>query len=151
TELMASTHMRRGRRDREAVMSPYASPASGWRNPGLLVVPALVVFCFLFGAFYAFSAPLLGAVYAAPLAVLALVVIWAPPAARTAPIKSLAPLTWAFLVVLVMWPPYLGFQVKGTPWITPIRMVGTPLFLVLLICFSTYKQFRAELAETLGA
>jgi hypothetical protein len=149
---MAVTHGRRQRRaDREAILSPYTVPNNGWRHFSFWLVPALSLFCFIYGIIYAYTTPFLLVACAAPLAGLALVAIWALPDAKTAPVRSIAPLTLALLVVMIMWPRYLGLQFPGTPWITPMRMIEAPLVLFFLVSLSTSKQFRSELWEVIKA
>src|SRR5258708_40301305 len=103
------------RRRSPAIMRPYWVPGKGWRYPGFWLAPGLALFCFVYGGFFALTVPALIVVCVAPLAVLALLVIWALPDAGAAPVRTLAPLAVAFVIVLIMWPPYPCFQVAGTP------------------------------------
>ena len=74
----------------------------------LVIIVVMVLFCFIYGAFYAITAPILIVAFVAPIALLAMIIIWALPEARSAPVKVLAPLLYAYWIANIMWPNYLG-------------------------------------------
>lgn len=79
---------------------------------------------------------------AAPLAVAALLIIWALPEAATIPEKSLSRVFFAFFVIILVWPNYISIVIPGLPWISLRRMFGAVTALLLLVSLSTSKDFR---------
>jgi hypothetical protein len=131
----------------------YATdPDSGNRRAARIAILAVVtVFCFFYGLMFAAFAPGLLLPLLAPVVLLAGLVVWALPVARTAPTRSVEALFFAFLIALVAWPNYLALSLPGLPWITMQRLAGGPLVLLFLICVSTSKSFRDELGAVLRA
>jgi O-Antigen ligase len=115
----------------------------------ILFWPGLVIFCLLYGMSFALFMPFLVVVIAIPIAVMAFLVIWALPEARTAPTAPLVFLFFAFFVSLVLWPTYLGLTLPSLPWITPLRITGIPMALCLLVCVSSSADFRSKVATAL--
>lgn len=142
---------------RALARSPIQEPYQGAKRPGWLRVlpwllfPPFGVFCFLYGGFFALTAPYLIVQMAMPLGILALLVIWALPDTRTAPTKPLEFLFFAYLVGLVLWPNYLGFSFPGLPWITVMRLTGFPAVFLLILCVSVSKEFRRQVGDALRA
>lgn len=105
-----------------------------------------LAFCILLGFFYglcfAIFPPQLYVWLAAPILVLALLVIWALPDGSAPPARSLRFLVFAYMISLASWPNYLAIALPGLPWITIARLISFPLFLVLCIGASTSKSFR---------
>jgi hypothetical protein len=110
----------------------------------------LAVFCLIYGFIYALMAAGGVTIFAAPVAVLALLVIWALPETDRAPVRSIEIFLFSFLVVLAGWPNYLALALPGLPWITFQRLTLAPLLLLLLICLSTSPTFRANLKSALS-
>lgn len=136
---------------RPIVIKPYSTPAWGWRRWVKPAVSLPLAFFFLvYGFFYALTTPYLFMAFAAPIGVLALVAIWALPDLKHAPTRTMHYLFFAFFVCLILWPNYLAIALPGLPWITLLRLTGIPMALLLLICISTSKTFRRELAEILN-
>src|SRR3546814_11031678 len=77
-----------------------------------------------------------------PVIALGLLVIWALPETDWAPTKTLAWLLIAFLIALPLWPNYLAIALPGMPWITLLRIIGSPIILLLLISLSVPAEFR---------
>ena len=122
-----------------------------WKNhriiAGLLYAALLIVYGVaigMTGRFYLLQ-------LAVPLIVLAALVIWALPDAKNPPTNWIVFLLFAFIVALLSWPDYLAFAIPGLPWITAIRLVAFPLALVMLICLSVSRSFRAEMLTVLNA
>jgi len=113
----------------------------------LAVYVGLAAACFLYGFSYARFAPFLMVPFAVPLALLAILVIWALPSGDYAPTSALQPLYIAFFAALFIWPNYLAIGLPGLPWITLLRLTGLPLLFTLLICLSVSTQFRKHLLE----
>lgn len=116
-------------------------PALGW----LLVL----AFMALYGGAFALFMPALMLPMLLPFAVLALLVIWLLPEMQRPPIKTLAVLLFAYLIALLCWPDYLALTLPGLPWITAIRLTGTPLVLLLLLCLSVSSGLRGEIMAQL--
>ncbi len=115
-----------------------------------LILAGVVGFCLFYGMAFAFFAPYLLLLFAIPLALLALLVIWALPAARRAPTNLLTTLFFGYIVVLVMWPNYLALALPGLPWITASRLLGLPAFGVFLVCVSTSPQVVASITAAMN-
>lgn len=133
-------------------MKPYVDLRAPWRIASLIFTPiALALFCLVYGFFFALTAPYLLVAFAAPIAALALLAIWALPERRHVPTKTME---WFFsgaLICLVIWPNYLALVLPGLPWITATRLTGTPMALLFLIALSTSSTFRAQVANVAKA
>ena len=140
-------------RMRPFVLKPYSreAPLMWQRVLAWVGAPILVLTCLVYGFFYALTTPYLIPQFAAPVLILAAVTIWALPDLRTAPTRSMEFLFFAFLYLDILWPGYLAIVLPGLPWITPIRLAGFPLTLLLLVCVSVSKDFRAQTAQTIKA
>lgn len=136
----------------EAVQPPYTPDhrSPGFRLARLLIAVGLGVFCLLYGSAFALFGQYVIPLLSGPMIVLAMVVIWALPEARTAPTGVLVALLFAFVFFLVMWPNYIALARPGLPWITMVRLTGFPLTFVLLISLSTSKSFRRSLVQALA-
>ncbi len=118
---------------------------------GVLAMPALAVFCLIYGFFYAITAPTFIVACAVPLLVMAALIIWALPHQRTAPTLPIEFLLPAFFVALILWPNYLAVQLPGMPWITALRMIGLPMAGLLLVSLSVSPPFRKYVGESVTA
>ena len=133
---------------RSVILKPYTPDPErkAHKRMRLLVIVLVSLFCVSYGFAFALMAPYLMLPLLAPPVVLGLVVIWALPETRTAPMRSLVWLTFAFFIGLVCWPNYIAFAPPGLPWITMVRITGVPLVIVLLLCVSMSADFRARVA-----
>jgi len=136
-----------------AVLPLYHPQRSGLVTLGRRFVGlAVIVFVsMVYGLLSAILPPsmLLGA--AAPLAILALFVIWALPEADKAPTKLLLRCYVLFMILAIVWPNYLSLSVAGLPWISFRRLFGVLTTLLLLVCYSISPKFRRDMAVTLSA
>lgn len=138
------------RGSRSVILKPYAKPGPGrlWQAALLL---AFMGFCLFFGFFYALTTPYLIKQLVIPVVLLALITIWALPDTKSAPTGALYGLSFAFVIVLFLWPNYLAIALPGLPWITLMRLVGAPLALVLAISYSMSPDFRKQIKGALNA
>jgi hypothetical protein len=138
---------------RPVVLKPY----SGEQRPLLVRLlkmglwASLPLVLFIYGFAYALTTPWLILQFAAPLVVLALLVIWALPDSRYAPTGAMEGMFFAFFAALIAWPNYVALNLPGMPWITVQRLLGFPLLFLLLICVSISRDVRQKMAETLSA
>jgi O-Antigen ligase len=143
--------------------------ASRWRPPVLLpeyTVPhtslshglvrvvgysLAALFCFIYGAAFGVFAPggLIG-VLLIPLIALAVLVLWALPAMRVTPVRTLTGLFFFYTTAIALWPNYLAIALPGLPWVTLQRLADGPLVLVLLLCVKS-KDFTQRLGAILNA
>jgi hypothetical protein len=105
----------------------------------------------IYGRLYAKLPPDYLLLLIAPIAAMALLVIWVLPDRDTAPTRAMAHVLLAFFAVSVAWPDYLALQLPGLPWISFRRLFLLPTALLLLVCVSTNAKFRKELGETLNS
>ncbi|MET0270430.1 MAG: O-antigen ligase family protein [Sphingomonas sp.] len=124
---------------------------NGWRRRRLLVHAVLLAFAFLYGATFTLVGQFFIIQFIAPLAVMALLLVWLLPDTGRAPVMALERLMLSFIIALCAWPDYLAVALPGLPWITAIRLVGAPMALVLLICVSVSPDFRARMVVLLNA
>ena len=117
----------------------------------VLVFPALCLACLVYGFFFGLTAPFLMVPFAAPIALLSLILIWALPDQRSAPTLGIEFCFLTYFLCLGMWPDYLAIHFPGLPWITPLRMVGIPMAGLLLISLSVSPRFYRSLAESVTA
>lgn len=134
----------------EAVMAGYVHEAGGMRNRLLLLI-LLGATAFIYGLVFALSGTYVLMQLLAPFVVMAGLIIWLLPDTGRAPVRLLDRLLMTFVAVVIIWPNYLALALPGMPWITMIRLVAVPLAIVMLICLSTSKRFRSEMAEVLAA
>ncbi len=134
---------------RPVVLRPYVDLHSRWRKAGHLLIPLVMILaCFIYGFFFALTAPYLIVPFAAPVLALGLLAIWALPEVDKAPVKTLELLFSAGLMGLILWPNYLALSsLPGLPWITVVRLTIFPGAFVLLLCLSSSKNFRTHLTE----
>ncbi len=134
-------------------MKQYAPPpVRGWRRYARwLAMAAFTFFCFVYGFGFALTAPYLIVPFATPIAILAIIAIWALPGMRAAPERTVEALFFAYFVVLIVWPNYLAIALPGLPWLTLMRLTGIPMVVLLLVCVSVSQDFRTKLADTLSA
>ena len=130
------------------LIAAYRRPALGPVAIGVWVL-LLAVACGVYGWWFAVSAPRLMLPFAIPPVVLILLLIWSLPAGDYAPTKTLSGLFWAFFVAFILWPNYLAIALPGLPWLTLVRLINAPLVVLLLICVSVSKPFRARIADCL--
>lgn len=103
-----------------------------------------------YGGTFAAVAPLFMPPFAIPLAILGGLIIWALPKGDYAPKEALEPLFFAFFAALLLWPNYLAVALPGLPWLTMLRITGTPLIVCMLICLSSSDTFRARIGRALN-
>ncbi|QWC56612.1 hypothetical protein F7D01_05445 [Erythrobacter sp. 3-20A1M] len=139
-----------GRSARGPVLAGYHVPVR-FRAGTILGVLAYTGILIVYGVALTYFGPSVLMPLTAPLAILALVVIWALPDSARPPTRWLNALVFAFLVALLVWPDYLALALPGTPWITALRLTGVPLAVFLFICLSVSRAFRARLFEIVGA
>ncbi len=84
-----------------------------------------------------------------PLAIMALMIVWALPERETVPERQMEWLFWAFFISLFMWPNYLAIALPGLPWITAQRLFTAPLVLLMLVSLSTSPPFRERIKSVL--
>ena len=87
----------------------------------------------LVGALYGFLVSIFPvALYlylAAPIILLAGLVIWALPESESYPAAAIEQLFFAVFLSTVLWPSYLAIDLPGLPWITMVRLWAAPLFI----------------------
>ena len=135
------------------VLRPYrADPLSMSRRiRRTTLVLFLALFCFIYGAAFALLGQAIMVLFALPVALLALAVIWALPDMPNAPTGLLNGFFTAFFIALVIWPNYLALSLPGLPWITSQRLTAFPMVGLFLICLSVSRRFREELGRCLAA
>lgn len=133
---------------RPMVLRPYVDLHTRWRLAARFLVPAaLAVICLVYGFFFALTAPYLLVPMAAPVAILALMGIWALPENNKVPTGPLELFFSALLIGLILWPNYLALTLPGLPWITMIRLTGFPMAFFLLLCASMSPEFRQTVLD----
>lgn len=140
-------------RPSQDVLPVYHAQRSGWavaaRNSALLTIVVLVAI--VYGGLVAILPPPMLLGLAAPLSILAMLVVWALPNARRAPVQTLSRMFMVFLFCLILWPKYIVIAMPGFPAFSVRRLVGAIVFGVLLVCLSTSRSFREEMIRALRA
>ena len=132
------------------VLAGYYTP--GWLSRHRkLVLTATFAVLFFYSAFFLLIGRFLIVQFTAPLAILALLIIWALPERARIPDKMLTRFFIAFMVAMLIWPNYLALDVGPLPWITASRLIGVPMVLLLLICLSQSAEFRGVIKNALAA
>lgn len=139
------------RRRAQIVLKPYKANASlAWSIIQLAAMPALIIACFIYGFYFALTAPYLLVPFAVPIALLAALIIWVLPDQRRAPTLPIEFLFAAFMIFLIVWPDYLAISLTGLPWITMRRIVGLPLAALLLVSLSVSRDFRTYMKTSVN-
>ena len=137
---------------RPIVLRPYVDLHSRWRLAARFLVPiGLGALCLIYGFFFAITAPYLIVPLAAPIAVLALLAIWALPENNVVPTKAMELAFSGLIITLVLWPNYLALALPGLPWITMVRLTGFPMAFFLLISLSASTAFRRDVMSVADA
>ncbi len=133
------------------VLPVYHPERAGWSVAlrKLALFAGIVLLAIIYGFLAAILPPSLLVGAAAPLALLAMLVVWALPEARAAPTRALGHVYAAFVFVVIAWPNYLAVAVGGLPWISMRRLVGFVLTAILMISLSISKRFRQQMADVL--
>ena len=140
------------RRPRPPVLKPYSNNKTWQRQLlSLSFFPPLILFCLIYGFFFALTAPYLIVQFAMPIVLLSLLVIWALPDERAAPVTLMRFLLSSYIICLILWPNYLAVALPGLPWITFIRLTGIPLAFCLCIALSISGRFRFQLGQILNS
>jgi len=138
--------------DEAIVLRLYADADGRWPRRLRWLLPTLLgIFCLIYGFFFALTAPFLIVPMLAPLAILALLIIWALPYAVNPPTRTMAALFGCFFVASIVWPNYIAIALPGLPWITMLRLFGTPMAILLLVSVSTSSHFRQTMNQVLGS
>jgi hypothetical protein len=133
-----------------AVLPGYSTP--GWLSRHRkLVLTATFFVLFFYSAFFLLIGRFLIVPFTVPLAILALLIIWALPERDRIPDKALHWFFMAFMVATLFWPNYLALDLGPLPWITASRLFGVPMVLLLLICLSQSPDFRDIIKRSLAA
>lgn len=104
-----------------------------------------------YGAVFAATFPYMLVPMAVPAVLLTAMVIWALPENDNPPLKPVTPLLLAFTGAMYLWPNYLAIALPGLPWLTLLRIIGTPLTLLILVSLSMSPAFRKQLGGVLAA
>ena len=146
-----------GRWRRKTAGAPAPDVLAGYAKPGWLSRHRKLVFTITFVVLFFYSALflLIGRFlivpFTLPLAVLALLIIWALPERDKIPDGLLRIFFVAFMVAMLVWPNYLALDVAPLPWITAARLIGVPMVLLLLVCLSQSAQFRGSIKHGMTA
>lgn len=126
------------------VLAGYSKP--GWlgRHRKLVLMVTFVVL-FFYSALFLLIGRFLIVPFTVPLAIIALLIIWALPQRDKIPDALLRKFFVAFMVAMLVWPNYLALDVGPLPWITAARLIGVPMVLLLFVCLSQSKQFRGSI------
>ena len=139
--------------ERPQIRPEYKVPRNNRRRYawGGVLTASLLLFCFVLGAVFSFTAPYLIVPLSAPIVALALLCIWALPQLSAVPTRTMRGLFFVFLVSLVVWPNYLAVALPGLPWVTLTRLSAFPMALALLVSLAGSREVRTTLWKTLGS
>ncbi len=131
------------------VLRPYVDLNTGGRKAARYITPlVLTAACFVYGFFFALTAPALIVPFVAPVLVLALLGIWALPETHTVPLRTMEVFFILGLAGLIFWPNYLALSLKGLPWITVARLTIFPAVFLLLFSVSSSARLRKQILDS---
>lgn len=135
------------------VLPPYSRQWYPIRTSlfGLVGIAAVLLVASLLGFYLVVLPPQFRIFLVAPIAVLAMLVIWVLPDYHKPPIGMMTKAFFGFTIVAVVWPDYIAFNIPGLPWISMRRLLLAPMILALAISYSISSKFRTELREYLSA
>jgi hypothetical protein len=125
--------------------APVRASLLKWFVVGLIIFVGMV-----YGFLVAIFPMFLYLYMAIPIALLAVLVVWALPETDNPPVRAIEWLFWAFFLSLFLWPNYLAIALPGLPWITMVRLWSGPMLLLLLVGLSISPGLRGELMRILG-
>jgi hypothetical protein len=132
------------------LLAGYQKP--GWLSRHRKLVLTLTFFLlFFYTVFFLLIGRFLIVQFTAPLAIIALLIIWALPEREQIPDELLVGFFFAFMAAMLLWPDYLAITLPSLPWITAARLIGVPMTLLLLICISQSAAFRSIIKQAMSA
>jgi hypothetical protein len=140
----------RAKRQRLRVVLPPYTRLHTLRGPILKVaaLSVLPILCLAYGFFFGLTAPYLIIQFIVPIIILSFLVIWALPETGGWPSIFIELLYALFFIILLLWPNYIALSLPGLPWITFIRLISTPMSILLLVNLSTSRHFRRRTLES---
>ena len=88
---------------------------------------------------------------AVPLIVMLALILWKLPDLGTYPERTIDRFYFAYLVLLVLWPPYIVINLPGLPWLGLERIALFGLTLTMLYALATSSELRRQTATVAGA
>lgn len=141
-----------GRSEEDAAAQPLL--AGYHRSPPrfltFVAFGVLAACCLGYGLAFGIMAPQRMLPFAAPMVILGGLILWCLPPGEYAPTAAIEPFFIAFFGALLLWPNYLAIALANLPWITMLRLTGTPMVLVFLACISISASFRTYMREILS-
>ena len=132
-------------------MKPYVTR----RRPGpfsrVAFVSMLVFTAMIYGLMAVVMPIQLLSMMLTPFFILAAIIFWMLPDIGGVQINRMQSLLVAFLGFSIAWPNYLAFNLPGLPWITPTRIALFWLVGVFVLNFSTSRELRDGLRDTVSA
>jgi hypothetical protein len=144
-----------GMPDSKVILRPYRRDPEtrGHRRARRWAIGILAFFSFFWGLVFAFLAPALIVILAAPVIVLFLLTLWAMPDVSRAPSRAMGRLFLLYTSALILWPFYISISIphSGLPWISLTRLLDVPLSILFLTSVAASKELRHQIATALGA
>lgn len=82
---------------------------------------------------------------ALPIVAMLLLTLWMLPDRGVFPLGAIERTFSIYLVLMILWPVYIAFDVPGLPWITPTRLVLFALIFLFVYSVSTSAALRHQL------
>ena len=137
------------------ILPPYRRDpdTKGHRRARRWAVGLLGFFSLFWGLVFAFLAPALIVILAAPVIILFLLTLWAMPDTGKPPTGAIDGLFFVYTAVLILWPFYISISIphSGLPWISLTRLIDVPMAIVFLASVATSTKLRHEIAAVLAA
>ena len=86
-----------------------------------------------------------------PFFFLTAILLWMLPDIGGMQVARMQSLLVVFLAFSIAWPNYLAFNLPGLPWVTPTRIALFWLVAVFVLNFSTSRELRDGLRDTVSA
>lgn len=127
---------------------------AGYRKPlprplTIILLVVLAAGCLTVGYAFGIYAPARMTPFSLPLVMVGALILWCLPAGEYAPTRAIEPLFLAFFAALLVWPNYLAVAIANLPWMTLLRISGTPMVIIFLACISISHRFRTQLRQVL--
>ncbi|PZQ55158.1 MAG: hypothetical protein DI570_22470 [Phenylobacterium zucineum] len=132
----------------QPLLAGYHRSPPRWIIYGSLAV--LAIFSLIYGFAFGIMAPARMLPFVVPMVLAGGLILWCLPPGEYAPTRAIEPLFVAFFAALILWPNYLAIGIASLPWITMLRLTGTPMVLIFLACISISASFRAYMWKILS-
>ena len=133
------------------ILEPYVTRTRPGPFRRALFVSMLVFTAIIYGLMAVVMPIQLLVMMLTPIFVIIAIILWMLPDIGGVQTARMQSLLIAFLGFSIAWPNYLAFNLPGLPWVTPTRIALFWLVAVFILNFSTSRELRDGLRDSVSA